>query len=458
MSDPRDLLEPVARRIEPSPNAFERLARRRARQHRSSRIGTAIVALLIGSAGLLGALRAFGHDHTSPAKGAVLDQRLSLWPDQWNLQRLQAFADEGQRTWMTYPAATARRFARTVLAWPSVTTDHVAAPGSGPVIVQLLSCPPDRCDRSLVITVTLARLTRADASGIWSVIRVGGTSLDLALSPGSNVVAGDDLRLRVGPRAAGRRVVAGWVASEQCTDDTGETVLQPAKGVASFNVAPKEARSISTQSTEGDSDSTTITCSTTITAGGGASQPPLARPARGYVYAYLSEPFTKHAGSELLGPVPRFIGPVRMIALTVVPVRFVPASQKSAVYPRGAFQSCPDVAGTHSLGPHARGGAVFTALRFTRAYLRGHEGVVAETQDPSVPQGAHWAITAKRGRWHLDGSDPARHDSLVRFGCGPAVANRSWAVRIDDGTKSASLDFTLYLVKRASGWKVWGSY
>ena len=28
----------------------------------------------------------------------------------------------------------------------------------------------------------------------------------------------------------------------------------------------------------------------------------------------------------------------------------------------------------------------------------------------------------------------------------------------DDGTSSASLDFTLYLIQRPDGWKVWGSY
>ena len=44
------------------------------------------------------------------------------------------------------------------------------------------------------------------------------------------------------------------------------------------------------------------------------------------------------------------------------------------------------------------------------------------------------------------------------FGCGPDVAARAWEVTVDDGTSSASLDFTVYLVHRSDGWKVWGSY
>jgi hypothetical protein len=32
------------------------------------------------------------------------------------------------------------------------------------------------------------------------------------------------------------------------------------------------------------------------------------------------------------------------------------------------------------------------------------------------------------------------------------------AISIDDGTDSASADFTIYLVLREAGWKVWGAY
>jgi hypothetical protein len=31
-------------------------------------------------------------------------------------------------------------------------------------------------------------------------------------------------------------------------------------------------------------------------------------------------------------------------------------------------------------------------------------------------------------------------------------------VTFDDSTASASLDFTVYVIKRSDGWKVWGMY
>jgi hypothetical protein len=47
---------------------------------------------------------------------------------------------------------------------------------------------------------------------------------------------------------------------------------------------------------------------------------------------------------------------------------------------------------------------------------------------------------------------------LVRFSCGNDVAAYTVAISIDDGTDSASADFTIYLVLREAGWKVWGAY
>jgi hypothetical protein len=49
------------------------------------------------------------------------------------------------------------------------------------------------------------------------------------------------------------------------------------------------------------------------------------------------------------------------------------------------------------------------------------------------------------------------HNPIV-YGCGPKVARRAVAVLIDDGTDSASLDFTLYVVNQTDAWLVWDSY
>jgi hypothetical protein len=49
-------------------------------------------------------------------------------------------------------------------------------------------------------------------------------------------------------------------------------------------------------------------------------------------------------------------------------------------------------------------------------------------------------------------------DALVPAACGTEVAAATYAVTFDDGTTSASLDFTIYVIKRPDGWKVWGMH
>jgi len=129
----------------------------------------------------------------------------------------------------------------------------------------------------------------------------------------------------------------------------------------------------------------------------------------------------------------------------------------TAPYPRGPFSWCPDIEGTLPFGPDAEGEAAQVALLFSKAYLAGDEVVVAQLSDPSALGRGGWAIAGTPEGLRLFGSG-ATGGSFVEYGCGPEVASRTWAVGIDDGTESASADFTLYLVRRAGGWKVWGSY
>ncbi|MGH2651724.1 MAG: hypothetical protein ACRDHK_11000, partial [Actinomycetota bacterium] len=134
-------------------------------------------------------------------------------------------------------------------------------------------------------------------------------------------------------------------------------------------------------------------------------------------------------------------------------LRFDPAP----TYPRGALEWCPDVEGTVSIEARDLQGAAETALRFARASLLGDVATAAGLQDDSVPDDAVWSIAGEpQAVRTIDVvADGGR---LVEFGCGPNVAARTASVIIDDGTESASLDFTLYLVLRPGGWKVWSSY
>lgn len=144
--------------------------------------------------------------------------------------------------------------------------------------------------------------------------------------------------------------------------------------------------------------------------------------------------------------------------LTMVPVQFVQATTnvRAGPHPRGAFQTCPDVSGT--LAPASGVGARKIAMTFSRLWGAGHHRQAQRYLDPSASGLKDWAVAGRPSKMRPLASKSASHDGLVRYGCGRAVAKRSWEVTVGDGTSSASLDFTIYLVKRSGGWKVWGSY
>jgi hypothetical protein len=145
--------------------------------------------------------------------------------------------------------------------------------------------------------------------------------------------------------------------------------------------------------------------------------------------------------------------------LTMLGVKLVPGTPtaNAGPYPRGAFEACPAMKGVIETDG---AGADTVALRFSQLWASGRHGQAHRFIDRSARNLQNWAAAGDPTKMRiLDApGKPARHDGLVRYGCGPAVADKSWEVVIDDGTPSASLDFTIYLVRRAGGWKVWGSY
>jgi hypothetical protein len=131
----------------------------------------------------------------------------------------------------------------------------------------------------------------------------------------------------------------------------------------------------------------------------------------------------------------------------------------TSLYPKGAFEQCPVVAGTLRLGPSAVHEAKQAALRFARAFLLDDWRTVRGLLDPSaLPlRKSHWPIAGTPDRVKVLGSGRS-NGTPVRYGCGRKVAEKNVTVVLDDGTTSASADFNLYLVHRADGWKVWASY
>jgi hypothetical protein len=131
----------------------------------------------------------------------------------------------------------------------------------------------------------------------------------------------------------------------------------------------------------------------------------------------------------------------------------------TSVYPRGAFEWCPDVPGTLPVGLGQRQEAEQVALRFSQAFLLGDWRTARSLLDPAaLPlRKSHWTVAGEPSRLKV-GAFGVHVRPLVPYGCGKHVAARSVVVVVDDGTTSASADFNLYQVRRADGLKVWASY
>jgi hypothetical protein len=126
------------------------------------------------------------------------------------------------------------------------------------------------------------------------------------------------------------------------------------------------------------------------------------------------------------------------------------------LYPSGVFGWCPEPPFLE-LGADWSEPASNAAVQFVLASSAGDASALAAVLDPSVPQGSQLPVSFTGDAPVVIGSD-GRGGDLVRFGCGNDVDAATAAITIDDGTDSASLDFTVFLVLRQDGWKVWAVY
>jgi hypothetical protein len=120
------------------------------------------------------------------------------------------------------------------------------------------------------------------------------------------------------------------------------------------------------------------------------------------------------------------------------------------------FTACPRTDDAVSPGSDAAATAEATAAAFVRASLQGDDTTVGAYSDPVATQNGVDVTTAASSDPVIGSASAA--DDPIAAACGTDVANLSWTVTIDDGTDSASMDFVLYLIGRADGWKVWGMY
>jgi hypothetical protein len=144
-------------------------------------------------------------------------------------------------------------------------------------------------------------------------------------------------------------------------------------------------------------------------------------------------------------------------------VEFGWADEAAQPFPRGWFEWCPTPPFPEP-GRDWEEQASEVARRFVMAYVAGDDATLAHLLDESVPRDIEMRAHVFSVVVLEDGVEPAVIGTnswggeLVRFSCGKDVAAYTVAITMDDGTDSASADFTVYLVLRDDGWKVWGAY
>jgi hypothetical protein len=183
VSEYRSLIDRVADPVNPPPDAFERLVRRRTHRHRNRRIGTAVLSVAVAAAGISGAFVAFGHP-TKPLGGVTIPGSVEvapLWPqysaDQARRAQERADAGDPNFTWLLDSSTVAESFAKQYLGWGIATSTEIATGSSAQVIIDVCRsvdpCPDNRLRTApWLASVTLRRLNRSGDGGTWSVTGV----------------------------------------------------------------------------------------------------------------------------------------------------------------------------------------------------------------------------------------------------------------------------------------------
>jgi hypothetical protein len=238
MPEPRELLERVAQRVSPRPDAFERLVRARRRRERNRRIAAGILALAVAAAGIGGVVVAFrgaprvvlgGDDRPFPG----------IWPERsWEeAEAAQARADAGEEAWRLQPPSVGYRFAEEVLGWgqpgAEVMVGEIASgEPAGGIVLRIHRfagpCDPragDACPPVVAeLELGLEQLIRRGEGGVWTVTEVDSPDIDLPVDPGATVRIGQRVGVTMRPPAFRDALVlaVGWhLAAPGCPRWTG---------------------------------------------------------------------------------------------------------------------------------------------------------------------------------------------------------------------------------------------
>ncbi|MDP9342699.1 MAG: hypothetical protein M3Q23_11545 [Actinomycetota bacterium] len=495
MTELKTVLDRVAERIAPRPDAFGRLARRRVARRRRHRIEAGAVAVLIAIAGFAGAVVAFRGTSPRVSIGStVFREGTAAWriryPARWHFV---SFGDQARTTEIGARLAN----------FPVPGVD-AGANGADSFLGLLSSFPSDG--------VMLQIWQSFRGFGIVAVEQRPDNSFPVSLAnlhPIRRYVGGNEPVPHFGTILANGDDygVAAWIGPHASAAD--RSALQSA--LQSWTFLPlREASVIGSQVdfyVLGRPDQYPVG---SVLRFGSAELPPnphgVVRPfylvhapqgfyavaadhqgcstviydANAQQFACPGGPRWSLDGTLVSNPDPARFGYLGHLDILMVRISldghvlasneaFVPnvnadlqltgsGPQPSPSHPGGAFQWCPDTANSLPPGPDAAAEAGSAALQFARAYAAGDEATARSLADDGAFDHASWSVSGSPDAISVQNAVAAQQDDLVTTGCGPEVAARTYAVTLDDGTDSASLDFTLYLIQRPDGWRVWGSY
>lgn len=344
MSEYRSLLEKAGDRAKPTPDAFEKLERRRARKQRNRRIATAVFAFAIAIGGSVGAFTAFRDSGKGAAQlgESSTDHFYALWPEQTlaDAQRAQQQVDSGDPSlrWRLSAEDVATAFATQQLGWKDVSASVTTMTDPNVLERVVVSTPPPPCPSPppgttmscgpQVATLRLERLVRQDSAGIWSVTEVRSefpsseNALVLSVGPGDTIFSGTVEGVPIDV-PEGLEVQAGYTYLGNCGSSTTFSNVMVENHQVRFAVAGSSFEE---------------SCDSNGTSGSGMSSPgdaDLNVAIDGYVFVELVR-----KGAEMADP---FVGAIAEspIALAAVPVHFVPAN---GITPTPSAVTAPDVA------------------------------------------------------------------------------------------------------------------
>ena len=403
----------------------------RTRRSLWSKLAVAAIALAVASAGGVLVLRAFRNEipaASTPPPGGFH----AIWPEHDYASALEAQrrADAGSDSWRLDSGATAIAFSATVLGVPDSTASKCDLTRNG--ACPLVSDDGDQhtvflYDRSgrPILSMHLARLVSAGRGGVWSVVSVnsGGAALGSfelptgieggpanELGPGGTVPRRQDILLR-SALDANAPVAAAYALWGPCGAQTGGS---------------RAVRDGAFWRFSGPAD-VDLSCHpkmvTTRARWPGMLLVAQGREHRPNAHRLVVEQFAQGVWTGV-------VMDDDLAGIVAIPVVFDFEAERIVGPGSTSFLGrCPFLQDTLPVGPE---------------WANEAEAFV-DAQDPE---------------WGVLGSGPGWDSDFATTECGEDVARRTWIVTTYPLAQpdSASLPIDLYLVRRAGGWEVWGSY